>query len=190
MTIGTTTALSIITASLMRIGSYAAGESIDPDDANDCLETLNDLLDSLSTDKNSIFGSNENILAWTSGQNQYTVGNPSNAVVGTADFTGTLTSGSNVITAVSSVPSNIVTGSAAAYLVNSGSIITDTQGLIPSGTTVTATNSGASTITLSANATGNSSGIDTFSYTVPGDFPIIRPLRITHGFRSEERRGG
>ena len=62
MTIGTTTALSIITASLMRIGSYAAGESIDPDDANDCLETLNDLLDSLSTDKNSIFGSNENIL--------------------------------------------------------------------------------------------------------------------------------
>jgi hypothetical protein len=182
MTIGTTTALSLITGGLRRTGSYAAGESLDSDDANDCLETLNDLLDSLSLDKDIIFGSTENILAWTANQNQYTVGNPINSVVGSASFTGTLTSGSPTITAVSRVPSDMVTGSAAAYLVGSGSIVTDSQGLVPASTTVTATNSGASTITLSDNATGSSSGVCTFAYTIPGDFPIVRPLHITHGF--------
>ena len=178
--IGTTTALDVIKGALRRVNSYQSGESIAAPDESDCLETFNDLLDSFSLDKTIVFGSNENILAWTSGKNQYTVGNPTASLLGGSTFTGTLTSGSNVITAVTNIPANLVAGSTAAYLVGSGSIITDSQGLLPADTTVTAI--GATTITLSANATGTSNGADNFTYTVPGDFPIPYPLRITHGF--------
>jgi len=180
MTIGTTTALDVIKGALRKINSYQSGETIAAPDEADCLEVFNDLLDSLSTDENFVFGSGENILSWTAGKNQYTVGNPIMTLLGSSAFTGTLTSGSNIITAVTNIPSNLVAGAAAAYLVGSGSILTDTQGLLPADTTVTAI--GTTTITMSANATGNSNGADSFSYTVPGDFPIQRPLRITHGF--------
>ncbi len=180
MTIGTTTALDVIKASLRRINSYQSGETIAAPDEIDCLETLNDLLDSWSTDEFQVFGSGENILSWTAGKNQYKVGNPLMSLLGSSAFTGTLTSASNVITAVTNIPTNLVAGAAAAYLVGSGSILTDTQGLLPADTTVTAI--GTTTITLSANATGNSTGADSFNYTIPGDFPIPRPLNITHGF--------
>ena len=180
MTIGTTTALNVIQGSLRRINSYQSGETIAAPDETDCLDTLNDLLESLSTDKQFIFGSNENILSWTGGKNQYKVGNPTASLLGGVSFTGTLTSGSPTITAVTNIPSLLVAGAAAAYQVGSGSILTDTQNLLPANTTVTAI--GTNTITLLANATANSNGADSFTYTVPGDFPILRPLRITHGF--------
>jgi hypothetical protein len=160
--------------------AYQSGETIAAPDAADCLETFNDLLGSISTDQNFVFGSGENILSWTAGKNQYRVGNPTCSLVGSSPFTGTLTSGSNVITGVTNIPANLVAGAAAAYAVGSGSILTDTQGLLPTDTTVTAI--GTTTVTVSANATGNSNGADSFVYTVPGDFPIQRPLRITHGF--------
>ena len=180
MTIGTTTALNVIKAALRRINSYQSGETIAAPDETDCLDTLNDLLDSWSTDEFQVFGSGENLLSWTAGKNQYLIGNPPASLLGGTSFTGTLTSGSNVITAVTNIPANLVAGSGAAYAMNSGSILTDTQGLLPVDTTVTVI--GATTITLSAKATGNSNGADSFDYTVPGDFPIPRPLRITHGF--------
>jgi hypothetical protein len=201
MTIGTTTALGLIKGALRRINSYQSGEQLAQYDETDCLETLNDLLDSLSLERAFVFGSNEWILSWTAQKRIYTVGNPSNAVlsgannvsaVGSAssptvsavwpNIVGTLTSGSPTITGVTSIPANLVAGSAAAYQVGSGSILSDFQNLIPTNTTVTAVNSGAQTITMSANATGSSNGADSISYTVPGDLPIIRPLRITHGF--------
>lgn len=182
MTIGTTTALDIIKGALRRINSYQSGETIAAPDEQDCLDTLNDLLDSLSTDKQFIFGSQENILSWTSGKNQYKIGNPVCTLLGSSPFTGTLTSGSETITGVTNMPSNIVAGAGAAYAVGSGSILTDIQGLIPANTTVTAFDANAQTVTMSAKATGSSSGSDSITYTVPGDFPINRPLRITHGF--------
>ena len=182
MTIGTTTALNVIKGALRKINSYQSGETIAAPDAEDCLDTLNDLLDSLSTDENFVFGSGENILSWTAGKKLYTVGNPTCSLLGSSPFTGTLSSGSNVITAVTNVPSNLVAGAASAYLVGSGSILTDSQGLLPINTTVTAFDAVAQTVTISANAIGNSTGADSFTYTVPGDFPIIRPLNITHGF--------
>jgi hypothetical protein len=178
--LGTTTALGVIKAALRRINSYQSGETIAAPDETDCLETLNDLLESLSTDRSYVFGSAENILSWTAQQNQYTVGNPINSLVGALPFTGTLTANSNVITSVTNIPSALVAGATAAYLVGSGSILTDVQNLLPANTTVTAI--GSTTITMSANATSNSSGADSFTYTVPGNFPIPRPLRITHGF--------
>ena len=195
------TALDIIKGALRRINSYQSGETIAQWDAQDCLDTLNDLLDSWSTDRNHLFGSNEWVLSWTGGKKIYTVGNPWNSQLSGANNTGsvgaatspttsqvwpniagTVTSGSNVITGVTSIPANLVTGSGAAYSVGSGSILADSQGVIPTNTTVTAVNAGAQTITMSANATGSSQGLDSISYTVPGDFPIPRPLRITGGY--------
>lgn len=179
--IGTTTALNVIQAALRRINSYQSGDTFSAIDQNDALDTFNDLLDSLSTSEQYVFGVNENILAWTAQKNSYTVGNPTCALLGSQPFTGTLTSGSPTITGVT-VPSNLVAGANAAYTVGSGSILTDTQALIPANTTVTAFNAVAQTVTMSANAIGNSTGLDSITYTVPGDFPIIRPLRITTGF--------
>ena len=180
--IGTTTTLNLIQGALRRINSYQSGETIATPDAQDCLDTLNDLLDSLSLDKDLNFGVNENILYWTPGQKLYKVGNPVCTLLGSQPFTGTLTSGSPTITGVTNMPSNLVAGQNAAYTVGSGSILTDTQGLIPANATVLSFNAVAQTVLMSANATGTSSGADTVTYTVPGDFPINRPLMITHGF--------
>ena len=180
MTIGTTTALDLIKGALRKVNSYQSGETIAAPDEADCLDTLNDLLDSLSTDKQFVFGSQENILNWTAQQRLYKIGNPSNSVLNLPNFTGTVTSGSNVITGITNLPAQLVAGQNLAYMVGSGSILTDTQGLFPVNATVTAI--GANTVTMSANALGNSNGLDSIAFTVPGDFPIPRPLRITHGF--------
>jgi hypothetical protein len=247
MTLGVTTALNLIQGALRKINSYQSGEPIAAPDASDCLDTLNDLLDSLSTDKQYIFGSNENILTWTAQKRQYSIGNPICTLVGSQPFTGTIgasfngqtatsvltvnsitsgvisvgdqilgtglpantriapggtgtggtgtynltttpgtiaaepmTSLSSIIAQVTNVPSNLIAGQNAAYTVGSGSILTDTQNVIPLNTTVTAI--GASTVTMSAQATSFTASLDTISYTVPGDFPIPRPLRITHGY--------
>lgn len=212
MTIGTTTAASIIQSALRKINSFQSGETLPVPDAADCLDTLNDLLDSWSTDKLILFGSNEWILNWTAQKRVYTIGNPTNAqlsgslalasISGTTspsanpaisypntnagqtwpNISGTLTSGSNVITNVTNMPSNLVAGANSAYQVGSGSILSSLQNLIPLNTTVTAFNASAQTITMSANATGTSQGSDSITYTVPGDLPIPRPLRITNGF--------
>ena len=182
MSIGTTTALNIIQAALRRINSYQSGESIASVDESDCLDALTDLLESFSTDKQFVFGTNENVLAWTAQKNQYTVGNPTCSLLNSPPFTGTLTIGSPTITGVTNMPANIIAGATPAYQIGSGSILTDVMGLISSNTTVLAFNSSAQTVTMSANAIGNSNGLDTITYTVPGDFPIPRPLRITGGY--------
>lgn len=180
--IGSTTCLNIIQGALRRINSYQSGEPLATQDAEDCLDILNDLLDSLSLDKDLIFGANENILSWTAGQKLYRVGNPVCTLLGSQPFTGTLAIGSPTISGVTNMPANLVAGANAAYAVGSGSILTDTAGLIPINTTVLAFDAVAQTVTMSANATGTSAGSDTVTYTVPGDFPIARPLRITNGF--------
>lgn len=203
-----TTAKDIIQAALRRINSYQSGDALAQPDAQDCLDTLNDLLDSWSIDKMFVFGSNEWILGWTAQKMYYTVGNPTNAQLSNStaitesaqnnyayqvypntgagqvwpNIAGVLTAGSPTITGVISMPSNLVAGLAPAYNVGSGSILGSTQNLIPPNTTVIAFNAAAQTITMSANATGTSQGNDSLTYTIPGDFPIPRPLRITHGF--------
>ncbi|MCQ4438241.1 hypothetical protein NO135_24860, partial [Clostridioides difficile] len=73
-----------------------SGEPLQTPDAQDCLETLNDLLDSFSTDKQFIFGSQENILSWTAQQRLYKIGNPICSLLGLPPFAGTLPAGSNV----------------------------------------------------------------------------------------------
>jgi hypothetical protein len=165
-----TTAAGIIKGALRRIASYQSGEQLAQTDSDDCLETLNDLLDSWSTDEMFVFGSNEHILQWVTGQNQYTIGNPTCSALGKPPFTGTLTSGSPTITGVTNIPTDLV----------AGATLTDLANVIPTGTTVLSV--GATSVTMSANATATPAGNDTVTYTIPGDFAIARPLRITGGY--------
>jgi hypothetical protein len=165
------TALDLIKGALRRINSYQSGEAISALDNQDLLDTLNDLLDSWSTEQNRLFGSMENIVSYTGGKNSYTIGNPKCTDLGQAAFTGTLTNASPTITGVTNRPANLVLGATLA----------DSAGVIPAGTTVTGL--GAATVTMSANATATpSTGADNITYTIPGDFGFARPLRITQGF--------
>ena len=167
------TALNLIQGALRRIVAYQSGETLSASDANDCLDTLNDMLDSWSLDKTLIYGSVENVVNFVGGQKQYTIGNPTCTALGLSPFTGTVTGGSPTITGVTSIPSQLIVGAT----------LTDLGSVIPSGTTVVAFNSGAQTVTMSANATATPAiNPDQITYTVPGNFAIPRPNRITHGF--------
>jgi hypothetical protein len=159
----TTTANDLILGALKFINVYAPGESLDSADADDAMTTLNDLLESWSTTPGAVFKSVENILTFTPGQYQYSVGN-----YDAGQFAGTVTSASPTITSVS-VPVDMIEGG---DLTGTG---------IPDGTTIVSFNSGAGTITMSQNAT-LSPGPQQISYTIPGDFKIPRPLRVQQSF--------
>lgn len=174
-------ALDFVKKALRRIGSYQSGETIAPQDAQDLLDTANDLLDSWSTDSQYLFGSVENILSWIVGQNQYRIGNPTCTSIGLPAFTGTVTGSSAIITGATQIPASLVAGTSFNQ-VGAGSTLTDTQNLFPANTYCIAFNAVAHTVTMSANATGNSQGLDQITYTVPGDFPVPRPLRITNAY--------
>jgi len=158
-----TTANDLITGALRFINQYAPGESLASDDAEDALETLNELLQSLSTDQASVYASNDNVLQFTPNQYRYTIGN-----YDAGTFAGIVTSGSATITGAT-VPSDMVVNG---DLSGSG---------IPDGTTVLAFNAGAGTVTMSQNGTA-SPGTQQIGYTIPGDFKIPRPLRVTESF--------
>lgn len=266
-----TTAADIIKAALRRINSYQSGEPLAQVDAQDCLDTFNDLLDSWSIDKMHVFGSNEWILSWTAQKMYYTVGNPTNAQLSNStgytetsasatsyliypntgagqvwpNISGTIANGLPYVQNVTSIPNNLISGTGLAYQTGSGSILVSLQNLIPYnttvlsfaaggtftgsivGTTLTATAisgtlglgqilvgtgvtvgtyisailttpntytvsatqtagpvamTAGGAIVMSANATASSQSSDSITYTIPGDFPIPRPLRITYGF--------
>jgi hypothetical protein len=166
-----TTALDIIKGALRRITSYMSGESIDAPDAQDVLETLNDLLESLSTDKATVYCSVENILTFVPDQYQYTIGN----YIG-GNTSGTLTQSSNVVNMIP--PSNMVLRGT----------VTDSYNALPPGTTIQAI--GSNSITLS-NAPAFSVAMPSIlTYTIPGDFAVARPLRITNGFTRQVSSAG
>lgn len=160
-----TTANEIIIAALTRCGSYSPAETLSAADAANALETLNDMLDSWSTDEISVFASSENIFTFVPGQYQYTIGN----YLSTNYFTGTLVSGSPVISNVT-VPTDLIARA---------DLMVDGTGIV-SGTTVLSV--GTNTVTMTDNATATVATPQTFSYTVPGDFKIPRPLRISKSF--------
>jgi hypothetical protein len=165
-----TQALDLIKGALRRVNSYQSGEPLAPLDAQDCLDTLNDLLDSLSTDHTSIVGSVENILQWVPGQSQYRIGNPVCTSLGFAPFTGSLTANSGTLSGITNMPANLIVGAT----------LSDVAGVIPSGATVTAV--GTNTVSFLPVATATPAGLDSITFTIPGDFAIPRPLRITQGF--------
>jgi hypothetical protein len=172
-----TTALDIITGALLNINSYSPGETLQPSDAQTGLNVLNDLIDSLANDECFMYTQLETIFQWIGGQFQYTVGNP---VGGT--FLGTITGGSNVITAVAPIPANMIIGGT---LTDLGAVIPSGTNIAPVATTITAI--GASTVTMSAPASATPAiNPDTVTYTVPGNIVIGntpgRPLRFRDGF--------
>lgn len=165
-----TTANELIIGALRFIKSYAPGEALDSADSGDALVTLNDMLESWSTDQASVFAAVENILTFVSGQYQYTIGN-----YDAGEFAGTVTSASPTITSVI-VPSDMV-------------ILGDLTGVgIPAGTTILALDAGLGTITMSQNAT-LSPGAQQIAYTIPGDFKIPRPLRVMNSFTRINTQG-
>jgi len=162
-----TTASEIITDALIDINALSPGQVLAPNNGAVALRKLNDLMDSLSVDKDFIYCQTENVFTgWTPGQYKYTIGNP---VAGT--FNGTLVGGSPVISGVT-VPSGLV----------AGGTVTDTQAALPAGTTILSFNAGAGTVTLSANAIVTVNPAEQFTYTTPGNINIPRPLRISSGY--------
>jgi hypothetical protein len=157
-------AQDLIQGAALNINAFSPGQVMDPPIASVCMQSLNDLLDSLSTDQAFVFTQVENIVEWIPGKYQYSVGNP---VGGT--FLGTTISGSPTISGVT-VPANIT---------QLGDL-TDNLNLFPAGTTVLSWT--ANTVTASNNATGSSGIQDTFTYTTPGDLKMVRPLRFRSGF--------
>lgn len=162
-----TTANDLILGALKRINVYAPGESLAQDDAQDGLDTLNEMLDSWSTDEASVFCIVENVLTFVANQYQYTVGNPLSANT----FTGTLISGTPTISGVTVPPD----------LIARGDVFGSTTG-VPTGATILSFNAGLGTVTMSANATATVAVPQVFTYTVPGDFKITRPLRVYDSF--------
>lgn len=157
-------ALDLITGALRNINALEAGETPNAQDAADALQVLNDMLESWSVDHLFIYASVENLLTFVPGQYQYTIGN---YTAGT--FIGTLVSGSPTISGVT-IPAGLTVGGT----------VTDAQAAIPAGTTIIAI--GANTVTMSANALSTVSSAETITYTIPGNFAIARPLRITNAF--------
>ena len=149
---------------MRRINSYQSGEAIDAPDAQDLRETLNDLLDSLSTDHASIFCSVENIFQFVPNKYQYTIGNYLGGSVA-----GSLTANSSVVTNIIP-PANMVVGGT----------LTDSYNALPAGTIIEAV--GATSLTLSNVPAFSVPVPSILTYTIPGDFAIQRPLRITNGF--------
>lgn len=165
-------AQDLIKGALRKINSYQSGEPLAQEDAQDCLDVLNALLDSLSTQHQYIFGTQEWVLNWTGGKSQYSIGNPTCTDLGESPFLGTVTGSSAVITGMTTIPADL----------KAGATLTDLGSVIPTGTTVLSFNAGAQTVTMSQNATSSFSGLDQVTYTIPGDFGIPRPLKISSGY--------
>src|SRR5208283_2759474 len=111
---------------------------------------LNDMLDSLSTEKLFIYSPTENILSWTPGQFAYTIGNPTQGA-----FTAYTVSGSNLLTGITNPSSLLITFGINASNVTVGGTLTDVQSAIPAGATIVSLNTGATTnITFTVAPTG------------------------------------
>lgn len=152
----TSTALDLITGSLRNIGAQEAGEPINANDAGDALQVLNDLLDSLSTDKLFVYTASESILAWTPGQFKYTIGNPA----ASAPFSAYTVLGSPLLTGITNSSALQITFGLNALGVLVGGTLTDLQNVIPAGATIVSLNAGALTsITFTAPPVGSGGSI-------------------------------
>lgn len=159
----TTSASDLCLGGLLSINAFSPGQPLSNQVGSTVLQVLNDLMDSLSTDQAFIYTQTENILQWTPGQYQYTIGNP---VGGT--FTAIPTVGSAALTSAT-IPSNLVAGGS----------LSDLGGAIPPGATVVSFGAGIVLMSLPALT---STPLEQITYTTPGNFGIPRPLRVRNSF--------
>lgn len=68
------TALDLVTGALRKIGQYAPGETLDPSDAQDALDTFNGMLDLWSAQHLAVYNQVETVQNLVAGQASYTVG--------------------------------------------------------------------------------------------------------------------
>ena len=68
------TAQDVILGALKKVGAYSSGDVLSNEDANDCLDILNGLLDQLSTEKLAVYSTVETVFTMNPGQSSYTVG--------------------------------------------------------------------------------------------------------------------
>ena len=87
-------AIDIIANALRAVGAYASGEQIDAADANDCLDMLNDLMDTLSNSTMMVPYITEIVFPLTTNVYQYTIGQ--GGTVGST-FTGSIAPGAGGI---------------------------------------------------------------------------------------------
>ena len=163
------TANDYIKSALRKVQSYQSGEQVASPDTQDCLDTFNDLLDSWSTSEDHVPGVVENIVQWTSGQNIYTIGNPLCTDVGFSPLQAVVNINSPILSGLTT-PSNMKVGAT----------LTSQQNLFPPNTVVIGFDNVS--VTMNNEATGTSSGNDSVTYTIPGDFSFQRPLMITSGY--------
>jgi|SRR5277367_3038680 len=188
----TQAAQDLILGGLRKIGKYTTGQPLDLTIGSSCLQTLNDLMDSLSNDNLLCYAAIENILYFTANVQQYTVGNPQSSTT----VTGTFTSGSPIITNVlPGIPTGLVagtSGTAGSGVNQVASTLADVQVFFPVGTYVTAFNTTTRTITMSANATAAAGAgtAENFYYTTPGLFGIPWPINPIGGFTRISGTGG
>jgi hypothetical protein len=184
------TANDLVSGALRDINSLEAGEVPDAVTLQDSLREFNNMLELWSTENLHVYASTEYRFNWVPGQYQYTIGNP---LIGT--FSGTLTSGSPIITAAT-VPANLGLN---AYLTDdpiyggAGAIpvFASPQNALGPNTPSTIVNAiGANTVTMSALATSTPVNSDVIAYSQPGDIaydsytgqPLNLPIRITNAF--------
>lgn len=94
-----TTPSDVVNKALSDIGALAAGETPDPNIANDAFDTLNDMLDQWSNQKMMLFCVQEVIHELTGGTFVYTIGQGGN--VG-CSFTGSIAGTTLTVTAITS----------------------------------------------------------------------------------------
>ncbi len=155
-----TSAQDLIQGAALNINAFSPGQTMSSAIASTCMQILNDLLDSLSTDQAFVYTQVENIVQWTPGTYQYTIGNP---IAGTfLGFTSTVTGMTNLLVGIT----NLATiGPTFTYGFNNanvfvGGTLTDVNAAIPAGTTIVSYNVGAITaITFTAPPTGSSASV-------------------------------
>ena len=155
-----TSAQDLIQGAALNINAFAPGQPMPAAISSVCMQVMNDLLDSLSTDQAFVYTQVENIVQWIPGQYQYTIGNPPGGTL--LGFTSTVTGMTNLIVGVTNLA---VIGPAFTYGFNAsnvfvGGTLSDVNAAIPTGTTIVSYSLGAITaITFSGAPTGSSASV-------------------------------
>lgn len=156
----TTSAQDLIQGAALNINAFAPGQPMSSTIASTCMQVLNDLLDSLSTDQAFVYTQTENIVQWTPGQYQYSIGNPTGGTF--LGFTSTLSGMTNLIVGITNLATIGPTftygyNNADAYV---GGTLTDVNAAIPANTYIQSYSLGSITaITFSGSPSGTSATV-------------------------------
>lgn len=122
--------IDIISRALKDIGALASGETPTPEEAQDALDMMNDMLDQWSNEDMMVYNTTEIIFPVVNGQTQYTIG-PSGDIG--SNFTGSIAGDILTITAVNSgavTLNQIITGTGISANTQIISFLTGAGGVI------------------------------------------------------------